>query len=189
MNAYELANKAEDLKTGEYGYVDGWMDEAADMLRQQEDLLQQHEKHNLELQEIIKNQKDRIAELEKTIQDGIQAFGKVQDQMLDNKFAFPRWSKEKEMFDSWVSHEKQSVEPVAWIKKDTLIFLGNYEFGSITIQVQKQKDDEFDIPLYTTPQIKELSDEEWVSVYTTWALTNNDPLVLKRAILKKASEK
>ncbi len=41
----------------------------------------------------------------------------------------------------------------------------------------------------TTPQIKELSDEEWISVYTTWALTNNDPLVLKRAILKKASEK
>jgi hypothetical protein len=42
------------------------------------------------------------------------------------------------------------------------------------------------IPLYTTPQIKELSDEEWISVYTTWALTNNDPLVLKRAILKKS---
>ncbi|NBP55125.1 hypothetical protein EBU71_01055 [bacterium] len=102
MNAYELANKAEDLKTGEYGYVDGWMDEAADMLRQQEDLLQQHEKHNLELQEIIKNQKDRIAELEKTIQDGIQAFGKVQDQMLDNKFAFPRWSKEKEIITNLV---------------------------------------------------------------------------------------
>ena len=37
MNAYELADKAEQLKTGEYGYVDGWMDEAADMLRQQAD--------------------------------------------------------------------------------------------------------------------------------------------------------
>jgi len=205
MNAYELANKAEDLKTGEYGYVDGWMDEAADMLRQQEDLLQQHEKHNLELQEIIKNQKDRIAELEKTIQDGIQAFGKVQDQMLDSKFAFPRWSKEKEMFDSWVSHEKQSVEPVAWIKKDTLIFLGNYEFGSITIQVQKQKDDEFDIPLYTTPQIKELSDEEIKplldriqnylecgGLFNPECMEHDkvkDLIMDCRAILKKASEK
>lgn len=42
-------------------------------------------------------------------------------------------------------------EPVAWTKKDTLVFLSNYEFGSITIQVQKQKDDEFNIPLYTHP--------------------------------------
>ncbi|MCE5293950.1 MAG: hypothetical protein LLF94_04995 [Chlamydiales bacterium] len=59
-----------------------------------------------------------------------------------------------------IAELEKSAEPVAWIKKDTLIFLGNYEFGSITIQVQKQKDDEFDIPLYTTPQIKKLSDEE-----------------------------
>jgi hypothetical protein len=61
-----------------------------------------------------------------------------------------------------IAELEKSAEPVAWIKKDTLIFLGNYEFGSITIQVQKQKDNEFDIPLYTTPQIKELSDRELV---------------------------
>ena len=48
-------------------------------------------------------------------------------------------------------------EPVAWTKKDTLIFLGNYKFGSITIQVQKQKDDEFGIPLYTHPAKTQLS--------------------------------
>jgi hypothetical protein len=46
MNAYELANKAEDLKTGEYGYVDGWMDEAADMLRQQADRIAKLEFEN-----------------------------------------------------------------------------------------------------------------------------------------------
>jgi hypothetical protein len=135
MNAYELADELDRIV--KVSMPLHYITESSKMLRQQA---------------------DRIAELEKTIQDGIQAFGKVQDQMLDNKFAFPRWSKEKEMFDSWVSHEKQSAEPVAWIKKDTLIFLGNYEFGSITIQVQKQKDNEFDIPLYTTLQIKELSD-------------------------------
>ena len=76
-------------------------------------------------------------------------------------------------------------QPAAWIKKDTLIFLGNYEFGSITIQVQKQKDDEFDIPLYTTPQIKELSDEEIErSYYKT--LNRFD---FARAILRKAQNK
>jgi hypothetical protein len=50
MKAKELADKAEQLKTGEYGYVDGWMDEAADMLRQQA---------------------DRIAELERLVSDMI----------------------------------------------------------------------------------------------------------------------
>jgi hypothetical protein len=170
MNAYELADEF-DWMTEEK--IVQWCNDVVNMLRQQA---------------------DRIAELEKTIQDGIQAFGKVQDQMLDNKFAFPRWSKEKEMFDSWVSHEKQSVEPVAWIKKDTLIFLGNYEFGSITIQVQKQKDDEFDIPLYTTPQIKELSDEEIEKLQAEHTEKGHfaDTLNVKdfaRAILKKASEK
>lgn len=33
MNANELADKAEAMKTGEYGYADGWIDEAATMLR------------------------------------------------------------------------------------------------------------------------------------------------------------
>ena len=82
-------------------------------------------------------------------------------------------------------------QPAAWIKKDTLIFLSNYEFGSITIQVQKQKDDEFNIPLYTTPQIKELSDEEieqeWVKSCPDKFYTNL--IGFARAILKKASEK
>ena len=35
----------------------------------------------------------------------------------------------------------------------------------------------------------ELTDEEWVATYMTWCLTSNDPLVLKRAILRKAQEK
>ena len=35
----------------------------------------------------------------------------------------------------------------------------------------------------------ELTDEEWIITYQTWALTGNDPLALKRAILRKAQEK
>ena len=93
-----------------------------------------------------------------------------------------------------IAELEKSAEPVAWIKKDTLIFLGNYEFGSITIQVQKQKDDEFDIPLYTKPQIKELSDEEIQSIWNEgivgWYATQEESVLkFARAILKKASEK
>ena len=92
-----------------------------------------------------------------------------------------------------IAELEKSAEPVAWIKKDTLIFLGNYEFASITIQVQKQKDDEFDIPLYTTPQIKKLSDEEIIEIRknTKANSTNNwaDSLAFAKAILKKAIEK
>ena len=45
-----------------------------------------------------------------------------------------------------------------------------------------------DFPLYTTPQIKELSDEEIDAVVYSmdWAY---DPIKFARAILKKASEK
>ena len=94
---------------------------------------------------------------------------------------------------SFRSTKEQSAEPVAWIKKDTLIFLGNYEFGSITIQVQKKKDDEFDIPLYTAP--KELSDEEIYKLAGEFWIEGSfddgelDYVGFARAILKKASEK
>ena len=94
-----------------------------------------------------------------------------------------------------IAELEKSAEPVAWIKKDTLIFLGNYEFGSITIQVQKQKDDEFDFPLYTTPQIKELSDGEIYKLAGEFWIEGSfddgelDYVGFARAILKKASEK
>ena len=65
-------------------------------------------------------------------------------------------------------------EPVAWTKKDTLIFLGNYEFGSITIQVQKQKDDEFDIPLYTHPAQELNAGGEPVKNATYWKRQYNE---------------
>ena len=71
MNAYELADKAEQLKTGEYGYVDGWMDEAAHMLRQQADRIAEleHMNKNWQLSETMAY--NRIAELERLVSDVI----------------------------------------------------------------------------------------------------------------------
>lgn len=39
MNALKVADKAEAMKTGEYGYTDGWIDEAADTLRKQHHMI------------------------------------------------------------------------------------------------------------------------------------------------------
>jgi len=39
MNALKIADKAEAMKTGEYGYIDGWIDEAADTLRKQHHMI------------------------------------------------------------------------------------------------------------------------------------------------------
>ena len=69
-------------------------------------------------------------------------------------------------------------EPVAWMDKNdpTIINLS-----------PKWVDD---IPLYTTPQIKELSDEEIVRISKTCDLNHVLGLIdFARAILKKASEK
>ena len=41
----------------------------------------------------------------------------------------------------------------------------------------------------TQPHIRELTDEEFISVYRTWSITGNDPLVLKEAVLRKAQDK
>jgi len=46
---------------------------------------------------------------------------------------------------------EMKTEPVAWIKEGTLMYLGNYNYASITIQVQKSNSVGFDIPLYTHP--------------------------------------
>lgn len=81
-------------------------------------------------------------------------------------------------------------EPVAWIKKKEIGYMevtkkcGAKDYAT-NLGLVPEDDD---IPLYTNP-VKELTDEEWVTTYQTWALTSNDPLVLKQAILRKASEK
>lgn len=39
-----------------------------------------------------------------------------------------------------------------------------------------------------TKEQADLTDEEWIITYQTWLLTSNDPLVLKKAILRKAQK-
>ena len=69
-------------------------------------------------------------------------------------------------------------KPVAW--------MGLTAHNQNRVSIEKLAND--DIPLYIHP-VKELTDEEWLITYQTWALTGNDPLVLKQAILRKAQEK
>ena len=104
-------------------------------------------------EEIIKQQADRIAELEKDL-EGCEYF-------LD---------------------KQQNAEPVAWIRS-----------GDDQLSLVRGQNDGYMIwkPLYTTPQIKELSDEEieqeWVKSCPDKFHTNL--IGFARAILKKASEK
>ena len=77
-------------------------------------------------------------------------------------------------------------EPVAWFDGEYYVCpeLG-YEY---TITEQHPKDLGW-IPLYTTPQIKELSDEEIEDLAHKHNLLDDYPHKFARAILKKASEK
>ncbi len=72
-------------------------------------------------------------------------------------------------------------EPFIWLKQD---------FDGEWIEVHPNKG----IPLYTTPQIKELSDEEIQSIWNEgivgWYATQEESVLkFARAILKKASSK
>ena len=82
-------------------------------------------------------------------------------------------------------------KPVAWIKNDTLIYISNYNYASITIQVQKTNSVGFDIPLYTHPA--DLTDEE-IAIIRKEVWDDNKFISeifndFARAILRKAQEK
>ena len=78
----------------------------------------------------------------------------------------------------WAANQLEAEqEPVAWFKK-------------LRIWVECPKDDKDAIPLYTTPQLKELSDEEIIKLANENGMTGwNYEISFARAILKKASEK
>ena len=138
MNSYELADKAEQLKTGEYGYVDGWMDEAAHMLRQQAERIERKQELIREQTALLVKQNNRIAELEKV------------------------------------------SKPVAWMD-----YLEHSNVYDLNVSGRG-------IPLYTTPQIKELSDEEIDEIASMCSVNESGQINTRefaRAILKKASEK
>ena len=72
-------------------------------------------------------------------------------------------------------------EPVAWM----IIDVDNGK----SLQFKENKFSEINIPLYTTPQIKELSDEEIKAIANNLTCTpdKNWNVLFARAILKKAS--
>jgi hypothetical protein len=78
-------------------------------------------------------------------------------------------------------------EPVAWM----IIDVDNGK----SLQFKENKFSEINIPLYTTPQIKELSDEEIYKLAGEFWIEGSfddgelDYVGFARAILKKASEK
>jgi hypothetical protein len=88
-----------------------------------------------------------------------------------------------QMQNACINLTQQSAEPFIWLKQD---------FDGEWIEVHPNKG----IPLYTTPQIKELSDEEINAVYhevwnsNKWSdVEGIDIEKFARAILKKANEK
>lgn len=119
---------------------------------------------------MFRQQADRIAELEKIIFDRNVDLAKTINRIAELE-------KKCKWYDDTcrLSTDQQSAEPFIWLKQD---------FDGEWIEVHPNKG----IPLYTTPQIKELSDEEIDEVLYSmdWA---HDPVKFARAILKKASEK
>ena len=127
------------------------------------------------LEEIIKQQADRIAELEK----GLELV----------KDAYCVRDSECRQLKGRIAELEKKSKPVAWMMK--------YRNKKISLSFEKfQLEDDntnyFNIPLYTTPQIKELSDEEIIEIgnaVTNLIDSNEGWIEFARAILKKASEK
>jgi len=99
-----------------------------------------------------------------------------------------------QMQNACIDLTEQSAEPVAWIDPKELDM-------DVSTTVTKNKQFDTDIPLYTTPQIKELSDEEidlkwWISSFEHLKALGggiSDEMEAKlkemKERLKKASEK
>ncbi len=154
MNAYELTKELSEFMTEDkYTDLDKTIFKTCNMLRQQADELEAFKLnfyntgYTLQLRdkdETIRQQADRIAELEK----GGEIAGRF-------------------YWESVVDGHVMAVpsEGTPHYNKD-------------------------DFPLYTTPQIKELSDEEIEQIAIKWYVGSRIlPIGFARAILKKASEK
>jgi hypothetical protein len=138
MNANELADI---LQQSDFLAMD-FAEDAATMLRQQQEKLTKYELRHAE-------QRKRIDELE-----------------------------------AYQKHDVELAEAIGWDK--------GYEAGRQLGMKQERALWELAAStqeIMDTHPVKELTDEEWITTYQTWALTSNDPLALKRAILLKAQEK
>ena len=108
-----------------------------------------------QLQKEKDQQADRIAELEKNLH------------MLQRHY-------------DQLDHDLPNAEPVAWG-----MFVDGDFWDAIHNDEHNRVEGEYTIPLYTTPQIKELSDEEIDEIMKQ----TSNWYDFARAILKKASEK
>ena len=177
MNAYELAEQAEGLA---YEIPADWSS---------------GEPKNVatDIANMLRQQADRIAELEKDL-------AKYDELAIDDlKGRRIIWCDCGDAITqdsgavcgvcaSFGSTKEQSVEPVAWMHKESgQVFAG---MGS------PMKPNDF-IPLYTTPQIKELSDDEIWELHQKYidevpcghSMKTVGFIEFAKAILKKASEK
>ena len=180
MNANELADELHKIYIQEAAECWDVVEEAATMLRQQQEKLTKYELRHVA-------QRDRIAILEmqhKQQQAEIEA--------LKKEAALQRLSDFTQEADN---------EPVAWIGKNEL------QFGFTDTIVTNEKESWDDIPLYTYEQItasgflnasepiypaKTLTDEEITEVFdTTFEVHDYQDSFIKfaRAILRKAQEK
>lgn len=80
MNALKVADKAEAMKTGEYGYTDGWIDEAADTLRKQHHMISWRDTRLLSARAAlafrdvkIRELTDQVEALEESAQEAAEA--------------------------------------------------------------------------------------------------------------------
>ena len=164
MNAYELATTLDCSSSDmEYGYaVTDWklLSDAANMLRHQADQLKASELHEKrgwlyaeELEQERKRQADRIAELEKEIQN------LHMDEMVR-------------------IGQEIDAEPVAWINEDNFL-LGDVLNSAM---YRTKPTEEFTIPLYTTPQTKPLHEDIIYGLCYKYGIEKGDVLEFARAI-------
>ena len=125
---------------------------------------------------LIADLQAKVAELEKELDFNLSRFMELYNAV--NRFP-----------DKPRTTTQTNAEPVAWIKNDTLIFLKNYTWGSATIHTQKEKDEEFTIPLYTTPQTKPLSDEEMNKAFDYYCESDEGVLRFDYELRKEWKEK
>ena len=168
MNAYELAEKAEGLA---YEIPADWSS---------------GEPKNVatDIAAMLRQQADRIAELEKVIQHGIKAFGEIQNQQLKNKFGISisteEYQKTHEGFSTIAEviakHEaipsrKEAIDKAReWLK--------DYRIDSIVVEPQAK-------PL-SDEEINQIADqfkegEHWTRD-TKWVIPESDFVNFARAI-------
>lgn len=205
MNAYELANKMEQL-------AGHFHNEAINMLRQQADRIAELEKCIEDCYIVQKKQADRIAELEETINacytvqkmqaeevyKGNDRIAELEKELKRTKFAWnlaeneiERLSNKDKSGNSISAEEYQKThEGFSTIEK---VIAKHEAIPSRKEAIDKAREWLKDYrveAVFDTPQTKPLSDEEIIDIWLPFATDGiKGKIAFARAILKKAREK